>query len=156
MRVGIVSDTHDRAANVTTAVAMLRQQGVELLLHCGDITTVETVLLFAGLQAHFVFGNWGVDWVAGIDCSWAPPAFGHGEEDLVHQVVHVLLWDARPPASAGHEGRIALKNHLPGRIGACSGTLQEAAPWFGGKTIVGQYQTPQQEWLTPGGSLVLG
>src|SRR5439155_20044397 len=34
---------------------------VELILHCGDIESVETVQLFKALPTSFVFGNWDKD-----------------------------------------------------------------------------------------------
>jgi putative phosphoesterase len=61
MRIGIVSDTHDNDEVVSRAVHRLRKGGVDLVLHCGDITTPETVRRFAGLPTHFVFGNWDGD-----------------------------------------------------------------------------------------------
>jgi putative phosphoesterase len=74
MRVGIVSDTHDRANTVNAAVRLLRERGVEIVLHCGDIETTETVRLFAEFQTHFVLGNWDGDWITGVNCGWAPRA----------------------------------------------------------------------------------
>jgi putative phosphoesterase len=61
MRIGIISDTHDSAEAVRAALAQLRRAGAELLLHCGDITTPDTVRLFTGVPTHFVFGNWDGD-----------------------------------------------------------------------------------------------
>lgn len=58
MRIGIVSDTHDRSEAVSEAVRLLAEQQVELILHCGDIESPETVLLFKPVPTHFVFGNW--------------------------------------------------------------------------------------------------
>lgn len=60
MRIGIVSDTHGRNHNVLKALDLLRQHGVTTVIHCGDIEDPETIPLFAGLTAHFVFGN--CDW----------------------------------------------------------------------------------------------
>jgi len=60
MRIGIVSDTHGRNHNVSKALDLLRQQGVTTVIHCGDIEDPDTIPLFAGLAAHFVFGN--CDW----------------------------------------------------------------------------------------------
>jgi putative phosphoesterase len=57
MRIGIVSDTHDQRGHVRTALEMLRQRQVGLVLHCGDIEEPATVELFRGLTMHFVFGN---------------------------------------------------------------------------------------------------
>src|SRR5262245_23488663 len=72
MRVGVVSDTHDQADCVAAALAALRQRGVECVLHCGDITAPETVRLFDGFDAHFVFRNWDGDLLTGPRYVWAP------------------------------------------------------------------------------------
>src|SRR5262249_41533955 len=60
MKIAVVSDTHSR--NVTTGLALveIRERGITTVLHCGDIEGPETVALFRGLTAHFVFGN--CDW----------------------------------------------------------------------------------------------
>lgn len=57
MILGILSDTHDDAANTRRALAVFKQQHVEFIIHCGDITTPEMVKLFDGWPAAFVFGN---------------------------------------------------------------------------------------------------
>ena len=56
MRIAILSDTHSRHATVETALKMIEERGVELILHCGDIEDADTVWLFPG-NTHFVFGN---------------------------------------------------------------------------------------------------
>lgn len=61
MKIGILSDSHDRHDNVSLALRLLRDLGAELLLHCGDITSVETIQLFEGEDVHFVFGNCDYD-----------------------------------------------------------------------------------------------
>src|SRR5205085_3692966 len=61
MRIGVISDTHDRHEAVAAAVRLLTEQKVELLLHCGDIESLETVALFRPIPTHFVFGNWDKD-----------------------------------------------------------------------------------------------
>jgi putative phosphoesterase len=71
MRIGIISDTHDRTATVAAAVRLLRERGVELVLHCGDIASIETVRQFEGLPTHFVFGNWDGDWISGVNSGLA-------------------------------------------------------------------------------------
>jgi putative phosphoesterase len=60
MKIAIVSDSHGRHATVGRALEMIRERGITTVLHCGDIDDAETVQLFAGLDAHFVFGN--CDW----------------------------------------------------------------------------------------------
>jgi putative phosphoesterase len=61
MRIGIVSDTHGRSHNIRLALDLLRQHGVTTVIHCGDIEDPDTISLFAGLTAHFVFGNCDYD-----------------------------------------------------------------------------------------------
>lgn len=57
MKIGIVSDTHDNVAVVRAALRQLEAVGVELILHCGDIESPQTVALFNSVPTHFVFGN---------------------------------------------------------------------------------------------------
>lgn len=57
MRIGIISDTHNRYRTVATALAALQERGVDVVLHCGDIEDATTVALFRGLTTHFVWGN---------------------------------------------------------------------------------------------------
>jgi len=71
MRIGVVSDTHDRTASVKAALALLRARDVGLVLHCGDIESVETVRLFSEFRTHFVLGNWDGDWIAGANSASA-------------------------------------------------------------------------------------
>ncbi len=61
MRLGIVSDTHDRHEAVAEALRLFAEQRVEVVLHCGDIESPETVAVFAPIPTHFVFGNWDKD-----------------------------------------------------------------------------------------------
>ena len=58
MKIGVLSDTHDRVEITTEAIRLLTEQGAETLLHCGDIETPDIVRLFKGIDSHFVFGNW--------------------------------------------------------------------------------------------------
>lgn len=61
MRIGVVSDTHDRHEAVAEAVRLLMEQQVELILHCGDIESPDTVRAFKPVPTHFVYGNWDKD-----------------------------------------------------------------------------------------------
>ncbi len=61
MRIGVVSDTHDRQEAVAEAVRLLMEQHVELILHCGDIESPDTVRAFKPVPTHFVYGNWDKD-----------------------------------------------------------------------------------------------
>jgi len=57
MRVGILSDTHDKIARTSRAVSLLLKEGAEALIHCGDLTIPDVVYECAGVPGYFVFGN---------------------------------------------------------------------------------------------------
>lgn len=57
MKLGILSDTHDQVERTAGAVALLKAQGAELLIHCGDLTGPEVVYACADLPCHYVLGN---------------------------------------------------------------------------------------------------
>jgi putative phosphoesterase len=60
MKIGVLSDTHDQVERIARALQLLRAEGAEMALHCGDIEGPEAVAPFEGWEAHFVFGN--CDW----------------------------------------------------------------------------------------------
>jgi hypothetical protein len=57
MRIGIISDTHDRVARTSAAVGLLIAAGAEALVHCGDLTGADVVYECSGLPCYYVFGN---------------------------------------------------------------------------------------------------
>ena len=60
MRIGIISDTHDQQPNVRQAIEAFKTQGVECVLHAGDITGPGVISLFgelSGSRLVAVFGN---------------------------------------------------------------------------------------------------
>lgn len=57
MRIGILSDTHDQLSRTSRAVALLGDEGAEVLIHCGDLTTTDIVHECGVYLCHFVFGN---------------------------------------------------------------------------------------------------
>ena len=57
MRIGILSDSHDKVARTARAVALLVAEGAEALVHCGDLTIAEVVDQCAALPCYYVFGN---------------------------------------------------------------------------------------------------
>ncbi|WP_422926730.1 YfcE family phosphodiesterase [Singulisphaera sp. PoT] len=57
MRIGILSDTHDKVGRTSRAVALLLSEGAEVLIHCGDLTEPDVVYECIGAPAYFVFGN---------------------------------------------------------------------------------------------------
>jgi putative phosphoesterase len=57
MRIGILSDTHNQLDRASRAVRRLLEEGAEVLVHCGDLTTPDVVYECALLPSYFVFGN---------------------------------------------------------------------------------------------------
>jgi putative phosphoesterase len=57
VRIGVISDTHGHVELTRPAVRMFESLGVEAILHCGDIGSIDVVRLFDAWPTHFVFGN---------------------------------------------------------------------------------------------------
>jgi uncharacterized protein len=57
MRIAVLSDTHNNVRNLQAALEMLQQQGIDTILHCGDMTSVETAQKLVGFRVIFVYGN---------------------------------------------------------------------------------------------------
>lgn len=57
MRLGVISDTHSHVELARPALRMFESLDVDVVLHCGDICSMEVVELFAKWPTHFVFGN---------------------------------------------------------------------------------------------------
>lgn len=56
-KIGVISDTHGKLTETQWAVELFEQQGVSLIIHCGDIGDTEVVHAFRGKETHFIFGN---------------------------------------------------------------------------------------------------
>jgi putative phosphoesterase len=59
MKVGVISDTHDRMDKISRAVERFRREGVECIIHCGDFVAPFSLVPFQKLGVRFisVFGN---------------------------------------------------------------------------------------------------
>lgn len=57
MLIGILSDSHGRAARTGAAVRLLRDRGAELLIHLGDFETEAVLDELVGHPTRLVFGN---------------------------------------------------------------------------------------------------
>lgn len=69
MRIGILADSHGRAATTARAIALLERAGAELLIHLGDFETERVLDELVGRRARVVFGN--CDWDVGGLTSYA-------------------------------------------------------------------------------------
>ena len=54
---GIISDTHGQLEVTKKARRLFEEQGVSVVIHCGDIGGEAIVRAFEGIETHFVFGN---------------------------------------------------------------------------------------------------
>ncbi|MCX7961269.1 MAG: metallophosphatase family protein [Burkholderiales bacterium] len=59
MKIGIVSDSHDRAEALAQAVREAKSEGAEAVIHCGDVIGAQTLkaALAVGLPLHVIHGN---------------------------------------------------------------------------------------------------
>jgi hypothetical protein len=59
MKIGLIADTHDRLDAVEKAVKYLNEQGIEHVLHAGDLVSPFVATKFRDLKAklHIVWGN---------------------------------------------------------------------------------------------------
>ena len=57
MRIAVISDTHDAIANTQNVIKMIRDQGVDTIIHCGDMTTAYTADLFKEFCIYHALGN---------------------------------------------------------------------------------------------------
>ena len=59
MKIGIISDTHDRIEKLQKVLGMLKDNNVKVLIHCGDFCApfmMNELSKFNG-EVHCVFGN---------------------------------------------------------------------------------------------------
>jgi len=59
MKIGIISDSHDRVENTQKALQMIKEKGASVLIHCGDFCApfmMNELSKFEG-EIHCVFGN---------------------------------------------------------------------------------------------------
>ena len=57
MLIGVLSDTRGRAETTRLAVDLLKANGAELLIHCGDVGGPQVLDAMLALPASFVLGN---------------------------------------------------------------------------------------------------
>ena len=57
MKIGVLSDTHDNLSNLTYVLNVYREMGIEMIIHCGDLTSLEMVSHFDGFHTIYLTGN---------------------------------------------------------------------------------------------------
>lgn len=61
MRIGLLSDTHNNEPGTIAALDILRREGIDTVLHCGDMTRYSVAELFKDFCIHHVEGNNDLD-----------------------------------------------------------------------------------------------
>lgn len=57
MKIGVLSDTHDNLDNLLTVLEILRQRGIETVIHCGDLTDFTMISHFSDFRLIYLIGN---------------------------------------------------------------------------------------------------
>ena len=57
MRAAIISDTHDAVFSTQDVLKMIKDEGVETIIHCGDMSSVFTAELFHDFCIYHAWGN---------------------------------------------------------------------------------------------------
>jgi putative phosphoesterase len=57
MKLGIMSDSHGRVAVIRQALKLLDAAGAEVIIHCGDVGSLDVLDELAGRRCWFVWGN---------------------------------------------------------------------------------------------------
>ncbi len=112
MKIGILSDTHNNADNLTAALKVLARESIRVVIFCGDVVDARLLPLFAGLELHLVEGNmehdppglaraverlgggstFGSEYTATIDGKRIAVLHGH-LEDRLWEAIHGGVYD---------------------------------------------------------------
>ncbi len=57
MKIGVMSDTHDHLSNTIHALSIFHEHGIETIIHCGDLTSLEMVSHFRDFRLIYTMGN---------------------------------------------------------------------------------------------------
>ena len=57
MKIAIISDTHDNISNVQAVRQLILAEGVDAIVHCGDLTDASVLGYFGDFQLYYTFGN---------------------------------------------------------------------------------------------------
>jgi len=103
MRIGLLSDSHGRARLQASALRLLEERNVQILVHCGDLGSAECLeqLSSLGIPAYAVLGNTDQSSLelaaAGVNCGVA----------LEPRAIVIPLEGARTAAAThGHDARL--------------------------------------------------
>lgn len=70
MRIGVLSDTHNNIGNLLKALRVFGDEGIEKVIHCGDMVNVTTAKQMSGFDVIYVNGNMDDSAAAVNDALW--------------------------------------------------------------------------------------
>jgi uncharacterized protein len=70
MRIGVISDTHNNIGNLLKALRFFNEEGIQKLIHCGDMANVTTAKQMSGFDVIYVNGNMDNSAAAVNDALW--------------------------------------------------------------------------------------
>jgi putative phosphoesterase len=57
MKIAIISDTHNHLANLHKTLRIIEDEDIHTIIHCGDVTTTETLSALSAFRVILTFGN---------------------------------------------------------------------------------------------------
>lgn len=60
MEIGVLSDTHDNLSNLLMVLETCRDRGIDTLIHCGDLTSMDMISHLKGFRVIYTMGNMDV------------------------------------------------------------------------------------------------
>lgn len=57
MKIAIISDTHNHLANLQKTLRIIEGEDIHTIIHCGDVTTTETLSYLSAFRVILTFGN---------------------------------------------------------------------------------------------------
>ena len=136
MKIAIISDTHNHIRNLNTALSIINAEGITTIVHCGDMTSMETAELLRGYAVIFVFGN----------------------GDYASGAISKSLQEANPASSAGmaFEGEIggvkiaAAHGHVTGKVESLFRSNQFDYVFYGHSHRRSDERGPRTRLVNPG------
>jgi putative phosphoesterase len=97
MKIGVLSDTHNNLQNLRAALEVFGREGLDTIIHCGDLTEVEIARAIQGFRVICVLGNGDI-----ASGEIRAALLAHNPENTVGMVYTGRIGEARIAATHGH------------------------------------------------------
>ena len=130
MKIAIVSDTHDNLPNFKKAVDWIKEQGIEIIIHCGDVACPETLdSILANFSGQFFISLGNAD-------------VGHSWEKYLpagRQVLSVVVAHFKETGKVKIDGKNIGFCHFPGIAKGLAKSGEPPTTLPSGKVVGGKY-----------------